>query len=760
MSGLMDDNADTAPDAAPETQTSATIAASSDASGEYKSTPQDEALVSQILKTIKSDKAFHKSVIGPDGRMHKDMFLATHGCEETWSETSYTANIIGRHVKQKTAALYAKNPRIKAKRQETMDFAIWDENPDSLKLAFQTIQAGMEAQAEAAAKDAQQPTVDAVTGVPIPTVAQLPPGFKEAQDLIADYQQGLARRQQITKLGTTLQILFARVMRNQKPLDFKTAMKQLVRRASTTGVGYVELGFQREMGPRPGLTEQLADARQRLDHLASLAQELAEGEIDDTSAEAAELQASVASLQTEQDIILREGLIFDFPQSTKVIPDKLTRSLVGFVGARHLTIEYLFTEDEVKELFPEAQIGDGYVGYNPDGSNGQDDKENSANKVSEENPEADKDKKGKGLICVWKYYDKPSGLVYYVADGHKCFLRKPAAPDVFVTDFWPVYALTFNAVENEKKLFPPSDAYLLLHMQTEYNRARQGLREHRKAARPRWAGRAGMLDDEDIETFKKLEPFEVALLKLDPQVKLENALEVVPVPGVDPNLYETNQLFTDIQLVGGAQEAQYGATSASTATQAAIAANSSASSDGSSIDDLDGFLSSLARGGGQILLGNMSKEQVMAQVGPGAVWPDQTPDQIADEVYLDIEAGSSGNPNQAVEIDNWNKMLPFLIQMPDISHFWLAKETIRRLDDDADLVEAMSEGVPSVVAQNTMTAQPPAPPHAGPPPAGRPQPHTGDASTNPGSQGPAGAAHVPMTVKPVGSAAPMGNNQM
>lgn len=730
---------DTGEPAAPETTSDSAVPVAAASDDKSAPTEQETALVTRILKTIKDDKEFHRPAFD---RMKKDMFLATHGREEEWATTSYVANIIGRHIKQKTAALYAKNPKATAKRRETLDFAVWDENPDSLKLAFQTIQTGVQAQQAAAQQDMQAPTIDPVTGVAIPTQAQLPPGFEQAQALIKDFQQGLQRRETITKIGKTLEILYAHAIREQKPLDFKMAMKQLVRRVCTTGVGFVELGFQRQMGPRPGLTEQLADTRQRLDHLAHLKEELAEGEIEDTSAEAAELQNSLASLQAEPQIVLREGLIFDFPQSTKVIPDRLCKSLVGFVGARHITIEYLFTTDEVEELFPGSNLGKDYAGYGANGANSVA-QEASSNQVPD-GQVAPNDNKGKGLVCVWKHYDKPSGLVYYVADGHKTFLRPPAAPDVMVSDFWPVYALTFNAVENEKDLYPPSDAKLLYHMQMEYNRSRQGMREHRKAARPRWAVRESQLDVEDIDNFKAAKPFDVIVLKADPSVKLTDLLEAIPVPGVDPNLYETNQLFTDIQLVGGSQEAQYGATTESTATQASIAANSTASSDNASIDDLDGFLSAVARGGGQILMGNMSEEQVVQQVGPGAVWPQQSLAEIAEEIYLDIEAGSSGNPNQAVEIDNWTKLLPFIIQMPGISPNWIARETIRRLDDKADLVEALSAGIPSIVMQNQSA-----------------QPGTGDPATNPAQQGPAGASKVPLPVKPAGDAAPMlGNNQM
>src|SRR5262249_22638184 len=154
------------------------------------------------------------------------------------------------------------------------------------------------------------------------------------------------------------------------------------------------------------------------------------------------------------EIVLREGLVTDFPQSTKVIPDKLCKQLDGFVGARHLTLEYAYTIDEVKEIFG-VDLTDSYTSYT---LNAGSSREISSNDVLDDDYEwSPPDKKKNGLVCVWKHYDKPSGLVYYLADGYPDFLRKPAAPDVFVEDFWPVYALTFNAVENDEELFPPSD---------------------------------------------------------------------------------------------------------------------------------------------------------------------------------------------------------------------------------------------------------------------------------------------------------------
>lgn len=685
---------------------------------------RDCALVKKILSRIRTDKAHHRKAFE---RMRRDMFVAMHGREETWDENNYTANIAGRHIKQKTAALYAKNPKAAAKRRETLDFAVWDESPDSLMMAFQTVQMAQQAMMMA---QAAGPQVDPMTGQPMMAQPQMPPGFEEAQALVADFQQGLARRTELKKFGKTLEILFTQALREQKPLDFKTAMKQVVRRTCTTGVGYVELNFQREYGPRPGIHEQLADARARLDHLRRLTEDAAEGDIEDTSAEMAELLASMEALQGEPEIVLREGLVFDYPLSTKVIPDLMTKSLTGFVGARHISIEYLFTLDQVREMFPDSKIDKDFVGYHPSGKPLSDESDmQSINDASDGNGEegtAEKKGKGEGLVCVYKHYDKATGLCYFVAEGHKYFLRPPAAPDVFVEDFWPVYALTFNAVESEKELFPMSDVALLLPMQQEYNRSRQGMREHREAARPRWAYAQGRLSEEDAKKLSNARPFDVIGLEIDGQTKLADILEPIPVPGVDPNLYGTEQYFQDVQFTVGSSEAQFGGLAKATATESAIAAGAMKTADGASVDDLDAFLTVLARAAGQILMKEMSPEKVMEIVGPGAVWPEMTLADIASEVFLEVEAGSSGKPNAAVEIDNFQKMAPFIMQTPGLNPAWVAKEVVRRLDDKVDLVEAIAANMPSIVMQNQMT-----------------QPGTGDPATSPEAQGGQGAQNAP-----------------
>lgn len=676
---------------------------------------QEKDLVAKLCKRIDEDFKHHKPAFKT---MLEDMAYARRGAGPKYPKDAYVANITGRHINQKVSALYAKNPKAIARRRERLDFQVWDEREETLMQAMMLVQQGMSM------------GVDPTSMQP---VAAMDPAFQQAMAIVQDYQQGMMYRQQIARFGKTQELLFDYFTREQTPVDFKTSMKQLVRRAATTGVGYVKIGFQREFRVDPTVAERLADFRRQIDHLQRMIEEGQDDKDPDREVKMREAEIQMKSLSEQQYVLSREGLVFDFPQSTRVIPDKMTRNLTGFVGARWLTVEYLYTPDEVKETFKIDLDRSEYKARSADGA------------ISDPaEPELDLDgKKDKcDLVCVWEHYDRQSGTVYCIADGYNAFLREPGAPDIYVEDFWPIFALTFNEVEHEHHLFPPSDVALMRHMQDDYNDARQGRREHRKAARPRFWQRAGALDDESKQRIMESRPFDVAEINMA-EGDFDENFGVIPVPGVDPNLYETGTIFTDVQLSVGAQEAQFGAVAKATATESSIAEGSRIASVDSNVDDLDSFLTRIARASGQVLAAEMSAETVREIVGPGAEWPEMTLDQIAKEIFLEIEAGSTGKPNQVQEIRNWKEMLPFLIQLPNISPTWLARESLRRLDDRMDLTEAITENVPAIVAQNRMV-----------------QPAPGDPSADPTAQGEAGADNGPQAPGgPTGTDAPMGNNQ-
>lgn len=246
----------------------------------------------------------------------------------------------------------------------------------------------------------------------------------------------------------------------------------------------------------------------------------------------------------------------------------------------------------------------------------------------------------------------------------------------------------------------------------------------------------------------------IELKGIEGTMTIEQLIQPYKGVPIDPNLYETGSIMKDVLFGVGAQEADLGQTNDATATQSSIAEQSRMATLSSNIDDLNEFLSELARAASQVLLYHMSRESVVEIVGPGAVWPEMSGDQISKELFLEIKAGSTGRPNQAAELANLERALPFLIQIPGTNPKALGSKLAELLDLDEE--EFVLEGIPSIVTINAMAqaqakqqmamaAAPPGGPGAqgGQKPPGPAQPGTGDPATDPASQGAAGADNAP-----------------
>jgi len=631
-------------------------------------TQRRQALVSKLQSQIKSAKKFHEKAFK---QMKSDMEAVFQGFSDTgWGDDKYVANLLQRHVHQRTAALYAKNPKPVASRRKRLDYKLWDEDPMSLAKAFSEVDAA--------------------------TKNNVPPG-PQAQQLVQEFNEVKENRRQLDKVSKSLELLFDYYMNEQRP-TFKSQMKAMVRRVITTSVGFVKVGYQREMDRMPEVSAKMSDVQTQVDHLRRLSTGVQDGDFTEDSPEMEELLLSLQSLEEEPLVTIQEGLLFDFPECDSVIVDPMCRQLRGFVGATWVAHEMFLSSNEVNEIYG-VDIEKDYLQYDLKGrvSSGKD----HYNMIFENHEGMNAEDMREGLALVWEIYDKSAGLMYVVCDGHKDFLLEPAAPPIRLETFWPFFSLTFNEIEHKDQLYPPSDIKLLKPMQAEYNRARQGLREHRRANRPKYVAPAGMLEESDKEKLRN--PAANSVLELQALAsgqKVDDVLQPVKQIGIDPNLYEVKTIFDDVQLVVGQQEATWGQISKGTATETSIAESSRMSAIGANIDDLDSFMSEITRAAGQVLLLEMSPEEVKKIVGPGALWPEFLREDVLNEIYLEIEAGSTGKPNKAAELQNIERIIPFLIQIPGIDPKFLAKELLKRLDDKMDVNEAIAENIPSIVAQN------------------------------------------------------------
>lgn len=607
---------------------------------------------------------------------------------ELSSEQFYTANIVQRHIAQRTAALYAKNPRVVARRRDVIDYTVWDGKAD---------------------------TISKIQESAMMTGGQVPPA---QMAVLADFQRVMVRREMLNRVAKTMEVAYKYFV-NEQVVPFKKQMKRVVRRAITTGVGYVKLDFQRVTQMRPEIERQIADVVGELAKLERLAREMESGDIDEFSAEYERLKLMMQKLQMEPGIVAREGLVFDWPASTAIIPDRKCRNLDGFVGSDWVAQEYFLTASEIKEVY-DVDIKNEFRGYVPIHPGTQVFRPSDSSE-DQRNP-------CETVACVYVVYHKRDGLVYSVCEGYSDFLTEPSPPNIKLERFFPIFAVMFNECDSEESIFPPSDVQLIKHQQWEYNRSGQALREHRTANRPKTFVAAGRLTEEDKEKLQVHPAHAVIELEgLQPGDDVRKLLQPHEPGTLDPTLYTTDFAFNDVLRVIGTQEANLGGTSNATATETSIAESSRLSSLQSNVDDLDELLTELARCGGQVLLAEVSQKTITEIAGAGAVWPALSRDDIAKELYLEIEAGSSGRPNQAQQIQNFERVAPFLLQIPGIKPARLASEALLRMDDKLDVADFFDPALPSITAMN----------------AARPSPQGGDPESDPSNQGDEGAQNSP-----------------
>jgi len=669
------------------------------------SSARKELVTAQIERVKEAKKHWSKDFKRMRDNMNFVSGLQWPG-QKSHDDTRYTANFTQRIIKQEVSSLYAKNPRVIYRRRKRLNYKLWDGRPESLQMAMQAIQPPV--------------AVDPQTGQQVPAIP--PEGWApppEAIALLQDVQENGQRLQMIDKIGETLVTCIEYYMSEQVP-GFKPQMKQMVRRSRTTGVGYIELGFQREMDLSDEQASRIADMTERLSVVGQLQADQQDGKFDETSAQAEELRLAIQAIKNEPEMIVREGLVFQFPLSTRIIPAPETEKLVGWVGCPWLAKEVILSVDRIKQVYG-IDVGTSYTAY----------KAETGKPVGSARARKND---GTGLACIWHVYDRETGLEYVVCDGYPDFLREPGPPEVQVEQFFPIWAVTFNEVENEDELFPKSDVHMLMPIQREYNRSKEGIRQHRIANRPLYLAPAGQFDEGEQKSLAEHAAHDVIEVRaLRDGVKVEDLIAPVRKIGVDPNLYETESLFEDAARVVGVQQAMIGGTANGTATGASLAAESQQGSVGLDSDDFDDCLSSVMRAAGQVLLLNLSPETAMKIAGPGAYWPEISKVEMLDEISIEIKAGSSGRPNQQQEAASFERMYPLLVQIPGISPVWLAERAIKIADDDTDLEDAFVEGLPSIMAQNRQQQLPTGNPATEPDQQG----HEGADKTRPQQGGPA-----------------------
>ena len=594
----------------------------------------------------------------------------------------YIVNMTIKTINQRVATLYARNPKVVAKCRNRLDFQLWDGDPESITRAVMTA------------------TQMAMTGVPVPV---------ELMALFNDYQQGSQRRNMCKKIGQTLERVYQYQIDEQEP-KFKTQMKQLARRVCVTGVGYIKTIFCRDYENELTQSETRVNTIDRARRAERILKRMEDGKLQPDQAEFQELKNLLASLQSlpgdYETTRLNEHLIFDFPKATSIIPDEDTSILRGFIGSKWVAEEFRRDVEYVNAYFEkDIQPGLDIKEYGPDGK-----------PVESAMSEGLKNEYTKNKVTLWQVWNIEDKSTFIIADGYKDMIQdiEPVTPSV--KGFWTITPITFNDVEVEEgcraTIFPPSDVDLLRHPQVQINRSRNSMSRHRVANRPRAMTPKGTLSEKDLDKIANSDDNEIVELeKIPPGTEPGKVLQPLLMTPFQPELYETHEYQEDALMASGQQEANVGpAQPHVTATVGTIAEQSRNTVTASDVDAQDDGLTDACQIGGEMLLKEMSKETVVRIAGPGAVWPEQNMQDYLNEIFLEVQAASSGRPNKAVELQNLDKVVPLIMQAVQMQQMQpgafptiiaIIKLVLQTLDSDLEVSDFFPVQMPM---------QPPQPP--------------------------------------------------
>jgi len=567
----------------------------------------------------------------------------------------YINNITLRLVNQKVSTLYAKNPTVTVERRPRMNYQIWDgRDLSEVADALEMLQSGN------------------------------PMGVLPAMALIQDIEEGRMREKVEDRIAETLQKSLQWQIDNHNP-DFKEQMKQLVRRVVICKVGYVKVSLSRviqEAYDGLSTTEVDNSAVGRQARAQQIMDELQEGDIDETAPEVGELKSLLVSLgatQMGQDSPeLNERLEFDFPQATSIIPSEECRNLKDWIAATFVAQEYEVDKDVVEALFGVE------VKCTEDATDKTNVQQQSELLAAGDKPIIQQ------KVLLYEVFNPKTKQRFFVAKGHHNYVLPPEGVEPAITGFWPIFALTFNDIEGQAGtkagIFPPSDVDLVRSMQMEWNRTRNALRDQRNANNPKYLARDGEINEEDKEAIMNAKPNHVVMLRgAAPNADLEKLFISLKHDPIDPSMYDTSPLEKDMMMSIGMQQANVGPAEADvTATVGTIAEQSRLSGVSSNVDDLDCLLTKVMKAGVEMILRGFTPETVKRTVGVGAALPTMDLDDYLMAVNINIVAGSSGKPNQAMEMNRLQTLVPLLLQA-GANPTSIISEIIRRWDDFLDV---------------------------------------------------------------------------
>ncbi len=505
-------------------------------------------------------------------------------------------------------------------------------------------------------------------------------------------------QQRLSLFCHTLQTVINRALLDA---NLKDRAKDAVSSAMTCYFGIVKVMYQREAQSDPMMAARLHDSETHSSQLTPLHQDMHDPAASmDQEAQQEEHAQLVDSMQSHTDVSHAEGLVIDLVSADHLLIDPDIKEFCNVYQAGWMAQRIPMNRQEAQ-----ARYGIDLRGATP--YNQPFDQANSSRdrRLASCTPTLEEDQQ----ICVIEVWDRRTDRVYTLVEGCPFFVREPWTPPRVGARWYPFFILPFSTVVG--KIIGPCLVDLTEKLQNEHNDTRDKFAAHRHANRPHWIVSTDTAP-ETIQRHTQATLGEIVLVQ-------SNGLPIQQViqPGqnipIHPADYDTSPIRQDWEQVTGLQDASRSMIAqAKTATEAALMDKALTGRVSEFLDKLKGWLQQIAQYVAQMLLQELTPQQVQRYMGPPIMttriiegrsiveeqpsydWPELSKAQVFDMVQVKIRAGTNGAPDTLEKQKAWMELLPKI--MPLIEQLM----QLRAKGEEAAPLEALLRIIVKVFDEN------------------------------------------------------------
>lgn len=497
--------------------------------------------------------------------------------------------------------------------------------------------------------------------------------------------------------------------------NLKRPSRKAVRSVLSNGEGWLKCTMVSEKRPQPEVEKALNDAQETHARLIAQEKELKDGDPDPETKEAelAEKKALIDELEEKLELAVNKMFVIDYVETENIQVSTDVNCIENYLDADWIGNELYLPKDDALARFDRLEpedIKSAKIYYQrapkelttrdidnvlPQGMlTAETAQAFTTNTSSQESP---------AFVRVVEIWDRRDKQIRTIIDGVKKWAKPPYAPPYPTSRFFPYFYFAFYEVDGSRHA--QSLCWRLYKLQDEYSSTRSNFRLTRERSIPGVLFNATMLDEVEAKKLQESKSQEyTALRPSDPATPIGNLFAAKPVQGIDMRLYDPTLILNDMERISGVQEALSSAISGpgnpKTATEANIQQSGTQARTTSDRDNLESMLTDLAQYTAEQSLQCLETKDVQRLAGPKAFWPaGMDIEDLFTLVEIQIEAGSTGKPRQATDMQAWATILPLVQKsIQEIEQalatgnqpmanalIELIKETMLRLGDESDV---------------------------------------------------------------------------